>query len=78
MDNLTPSTENFDPVYQRIRDILVKARHRALQVVNAEMVRAYWEIGREIVEEELQAEIQRERELLEQEQRLRIEDAGRT
>jgi predicted nuclease of restriction endonuclease-like (RecB) superfamily len=52
MADLTPSSENFDSVYQRIRDILAKARHRALQAVNAEMVRAYWEIGREIVEEE--------------------------
>jgi hypothetical protein len=52
MAHLTPSSENFDPVYQRIRDILAKARHRALQAVNADMVRAYWEIGCEIVEEE--------------------------
>ncbi len=29
-----------------------RGRHQALQAVNAEMVRAYWEIGREIVEEE--------------------------
>ena len=36
----------------RVREILERARHQALQAVNAEMVRAYWEIGREIVEEE--------------------------
>lgn len=36
----------------RIRTILVAARHQAMQAVNDEMVRAYWEIGREIVEEE--------------------------
>jgi predicted nuclease of restriction endonuclease-like (RecB) superfamily len=52
MSDLTPSSENLEPIYQRIRDILTRARHRALQTVNAEMVRAYWEIGREIVEEE--------------------------
>ena len=43
---------NIDPVYQRIRDILRQGRNKALQAVNEEMVRAYWEIGREIVEEE--------------------------
>ena len=36
----------------RVREILERARRQALQAVNAEMVRAYWEIGREIVEEE--------------------------
>ncbi len=51
MSNLS-KPDNFDPVYQRIRDILKRGRHQALQAVNAEMVRAYWEIGREIVEEE--------------------------
>jgi len=36
----------------RIQEILVTARNRALQSVNAAMVAAYWEIGREIVEEQ--------------------------
>ena len=36
----------------RIRDLLKQARHQALAAVNSAMVRAYWEIGREIVEEE--------------------------
>ena len=36
----------------RVRAILQSARHQALQAVNAEMVQAYWQIGREIVEEE--------------------------
>jgi predicted nuclease of restriction endonuclease-like (RecB) superfamily len=36
----------------RIREILTRARHQALQSVNVTMVQAYWEIGREIVEEE--------------------------
>ncbi len=36
----------------RIQKILVTARHRALQSVNAAMVAAYWEIGHEIVEEQ--------------------------
>lgn len=36
----------------RIRSILMHSRTRALQAVNTAMVGAYWEIGREIVEEE--------------------------
>lgn len=36
----------------RIRDILHRSRQQALQAVNSAMVRAYWEIGREITEEE--------------------------
>ncbi len=36
----------------RIREILAYARASALQSVNTAMVAAYWEIGREIVEEE--------------------------
>ena len=37
----------------RIREILELSRNRALTAINAEMVRAYWLVGREIVEEEL-------------------------
>lgn len=36
----------------RIRAILQGARSQALSAVNDAMVRAYWEVGREIVEEE--------------------------
>jgi hypothetical protein len=36
----------------RIRDVLARSRGQALQAVNAAMVEAYWQIGREIVEEE--------------------------
>lgn len=36
----------------RIRETLLQARRAALSAVNAAMVGAYWEIGREIVEEE--------------------------
>jgi predicted nuclease of restriction endonuclease-like (RecB) superfamily len=56
MSELTPSAGEFDAVFQRIRDIWAHARHQAMQAVNAEMVRAYWEIGREIVEEEQRGE----------------------
>ncbi len=36
----------------RIRQILTAAKHKALQSVNTTMVHAYWEVGREIYEEE--------------------------
>jgi predicted nuclease of restriction endonuclease-like (RecB) superfamily len=48
----TDNTENFDTVFGQIRTILTDARTRAWQSVNTEMVTAYWEIGRVIVEEE--------------------------
>lgn len=39
-----------------IRQILQSARQRSYQAVNAEMVMAYWQIGKRIVEEEQQGE----------------------
>ncbi|MGB9499445.1 MAG: DUF1016 N-terminal domain-containing protein [Dissulfuribacterales bacterium] len=45
---------NISGIYQQIRDLLIQARSRALQVVNTEMVICYWQIGRVIVEEEQQ------------------------
>lgn len=47
-----PSTPSAAECLVRVRVILQSARHQALQVVNAAMVQAYWQIGREIVEEE--------------------------
>jgi predicted nuclease of restriction endonuclease-like (RecB) superfamily len=46
---ITASFENF---YQKIKEILDTARARVYQAANYEMVQAYWDIGREIVEEE--------------------------
>lgn len=43
-------------IYQKVKDLLVKARTRALQAVNTEMVVCYWNIGRLIVEEEQRGE----------------------
>ena len=43
---------DISAVYQQIREVLVQARARAWQAVNAEMVPAYWKVGRLIVEEE--------------------------
>ena len=42
----------LEALYSRVREILVAARGRAWQAVNATMVEAYWEVGRRIVEEE--------------------------
>jgi predicted nuclease of restriction endonuclease-like (RecB) superfamily len=47
--SLSPS---FGETLERVRTILRQARYEALQTVNSVMVRAYWEIGRELVEEE--------------------------
>jgi predicted nuclease of restriction endonuclease-like (RecB) superfamily len=46
---LLPSAEE---TLVRIRQILTQARHKAWQSVNVTMVQAYWDVGREIVEEE--------------------------
>lgn len=53
--NLTPGAPPVPSAAQclvRIREVLTRSRHQALQAVNAAMVEAYWQIGREIVEEE--------------------------
>ncbi len=42
----------LEALYSQVREILVAARGRAWQAVNATMVEAYWEVGRRIVEEE--------------------------
>ena len=43
----------WDAIHGRIRSILTAARSRTWQAVNTEMVTAYWEVGRALVEEEL-------------------------
>ena len=45
-------TNNDNALYDSIREILLSARHRVYSAANAEMVRAYWNIGRCIVEYE--------------------------
>ncbi len=42
----------FEGTYIRIRDILLGGRNRALRAIDKEAVKASWETGREIVEEE--------------------------
>jgi hypothetical protein len=44
-------------VLQRIRAILEQAHARVARSVNTEMLRAYWLVGREIVEEEQRGEV---------------------
>ena len=39
-------------IYDRIRKIIEIARSNIAHAVNVEMVRAYWHIGKEIVDEE--------------------------
>ena len=46
------SSLNNDHLFQKIREILENARHRVYRTANTEMLRAYWNVGREIVEEE--------------------------
>jgi len=42
----------LDQLYTRIRHILLKGRKRAAVAVNLATVESYWQVGREIVEEE--------------------------
>jgi predicted nuclease of restriction endonuclease-like (RecB) superfamily len=49
MDDLVPSAQEC---LCRIRELLAQGRRQALQAVNTAMVQTYWQIGREIVEEE--------------------------
>ena len=55
MTSDTPE-ESTQHLYQKIKDLLIQSRSRALQAVNAEMVTCYWNIGRLIVEDEQQGE----------------------
>jgi hypothetical protein len=48
-DELSPSAAQ---TLEHIRAILTASRAQALRAVNTAMLQAYWEIGREIVEEE--------------------------
>ena len=49
---MKPEKGNINRLYGNIRQILEKARSNAYRAVNSAMVRAYWAIGRAIVEEE--------------------------
>lgn len=49
---MSVSGKQSQGVYERIRQIIENARGNIARIVNAEMVLAYWHIGKEIVEEE--------------------------
>jgi hypothetical protein len=51
-DNARESTESLDSIYASITHVLQEARSTAYRAVNSAMVRAYWHVGRLIVEEE--------------------------
>lgn len=44
--------QNINKLYQKVKEILDKARTAVYYAANFEMVKAYWDIGREIVQEE--------------------------
>jgi predicted nuclease of restriction endonuclease-like (RecB) superfamily len=52
--SVSPFPSELEVLYTDIRQILLQAREKAYQAVNAEMVQAYWQIGRMIVEHEQQ------------------------
>lgn len=49
MDEMIPAIQEC---LARVRSILSQGRRQALQAVNTTMVQTYWQVGREIVEEE--------------------------
>lgn len=50
-------SSSFDTFYVKVKEILESARSNAYRAVSFEMVQAYWEIGRIIVEEEQKGDI---------------------
>jgi predicted nuclease of restriction endonuclease-like (RecB) superfamily len=46
------SLQNTDSLFERISEILEIAQSRIYHTVNSEMLYAYWNVGREIIEEE--------------------------
>lgn len=48
------SQTRVDAIYQRIAEQMQLSRNNVLRSINTEMVYTYWQIGREIAEEELQ------------------------
>lgn len=51
-NRITKFTDNRQELYLKIRNILESARSKAYRSINFEMVQAYWNIGRLIVEDE--------------------------
>ena len=43
---------NIEPIYIKIKDLLIEARTKAVRTINTIMVQTYWNIGKAIIEEE--------------------------
>jgi len=56
---ITPQTYVFE-----IKRVLRAAQAKAYTAINSAVVEAYWLVGKRIVEEELVAEIERQKEIL--------------
>jgi predicted nuclease of restriction endonuclease-like (RecB) superfamily len=50
------TTETVDALYERIADVIRKARSTIMRTVNTTMVKTYWHIGQHIIEEEQKGE----------------------
>ncbi|MGL5963139.1 MAG: DUF1016 N-terminal domain-containing protein, partial [Fusobacteriaceae bacterium] len=48
--------ELVENLYTRVKNILENGRAKAFKVVNTVMIESYWNIGKEIVEEEQKGE----------------------
>ncbi|WP_417315927.1 DUF1016 N-terminal domain-containing protein [Cycloclasticus pugetii] len=55
-----PITNQNDTLYAQIAEVLQQARHQVKAAINHQMVAAYWEIGRLIVEQEQQGQTRAE------------------
>jgi len=60
MKNKEITSRNYSNLIDRIANILVEARTKAVREINKAQVLAYWEIGREIVEFEQKGKIRAE------------------
>lgn len=58
--SVNPVEYNLDALYQRIAGYLNQARQNVLHAVDTQMLIAYWQIGRDIVEEEQQGALRAE------------------
>lgn len=50
MSNL--KSNDFNPVYSNIRKIMLETRQELYQTINTSLIKAYWEIGRTMIEDE--------------------------
>jgi hypothetical protein len=60
MKNKEKTTRNYGNLFDRIAEILNKARSKVVREINRAQVLAYWEIGREIVEFEQKGKVRAE------------------